>query len=177
MEKTCSSCVDKLAQKLITHHKIDMIYAYELAEKGIERVENRDLPLPKVESGNPTDYTQTCTQGTCAGVNTCLDGTPCTTGAQCTGTCSASGSCGCPDPLPNSHLETACDYTCNKAGVCAKCVAYECTPTCTLHTDCYNGTCGYNCDPPRIWNPVTLTCDLPAVAEKILGDGIVFATN
>jgi len=38
----CQSCVDKLARKLLAHHpRLDLIRAFELAERAVERVEAR----------------------------------------------------------------------------------------------------------------------------------------
>jgi len=160
----CGSCVDKLALKLVLHHKIDLIRAYELAEKGVERVENR-VPA-EIKSGNPTDYTLPCTQGTCTGVDpttTCTKiGLDCTVSSNCVGgSCKVTGSCGCPAPVAHSTLISNCTITCAPIGTCAKCLFLTCVPTCTRST-CTNGTCGYDCDEGYVWNPVTLACELPA---------------
>jgi len=167
----CGNCVDKLARRLFQHHKIDMIRAYELAEKAVERVENRAVPSPEIKSGNPTDYTQTCTIGTCikSTTNCAKAGAYCELDADCSGgVCLAEGTCGCPAPLANSHQISGCSVGCVVSGTCAKCnkVKAVCAPTCA--TSCASGTCGYDCDPPRIWNPVTLTCDLIPVPAKPL---------
>jgi hypothetical protein len=44
----CKTCVDKLAEKLIDHHRaqLDLIRAYELAEKGVIRAERRRSKCP-----------------------------------------------------------------------------------------------------------------------------------
>jgi len=176
----CGNCVDKLARKLMGHHKIDMIRAYELAEKAVERVDNRGIQTPIVKSGNPTDYTKVCTQGTCkdSGIECTKAGLPCTKNTDCIGgSCQSTGSCGCPAPLANSHQVSGCTVTCGTStGTCAKCVAPECAPTCKV-TDCYVGTCGYDCDTGYTWNPVTSTCELAAVAHKFQGDGLTFVTT
>ena len=67
MKKPCCSCIDTLAHKLIEHHKIDLIRAYELAEKGVLRVENRETPQIFSGKGNPSDYSKSCINptGTC----------------------------------------------------------------------------------------------------------------
>jgi hypothetical protein len=174
----CYSCVDKLAHKLMRRHKIDMIIAYELAERGVERVENRSIKTPtEIESGNPTDYTQACAGGSCAASSGgCTKiGVYCLSNVTCVGgSCAVSGSCGCPAPLLNSHKVSECSVVCAPTGTCAKCTDNFCTPTCGIN--CASGTCGYDCDPPYIWNPVTHQCELPAVAEKIQGDGLTFAS-
>jgi len=173
----CGSCIDKLAFKLMRHHKIDMIRAYELAEKGMERVENRAVETPIVKSGNPTDYVLPCAQGTCidSGIECTKAGLPCTTNANCIGgSCVSTGACGCPAPYPNSHQTSGCTVTCGAStGTCAKCVAPECVPTCKV-TNCILGTCGYDCDVGYVWNPVTHLCEPLAVAKKPLMDGFVF---
>ena len=172
----CGSCVDKLAIKLMKHHKIDMIRAYELAEKGMERFETRPS---EVESGNPTDYTKACVQGTCdLLVGSCTkEGFYCTTNTQCVGgSCQVTGSCACPAPLPNSHQVSGCTVTCAiTSGTCAKCSGNECVPTCQA-VSCSTGNCGYDCDVGYTWNPVTLTCELP-VTVKFQGDGLTWVTS
>jgi len=172
----CYSCVDKLAYKLMNHHKIDMIRAYELADKGVERVESSQIEgPPKVESGNPTDYTQTCSSGTCLpSIAGCTkEGIYCTGNPTCVGgSCAVSGSCDCPAPLPNSHKISNCSVVCAVTGSCARCIDNYCTPTCG--TNCSTGICGYDCDTGYTWNPVTHQCELPAVADKVQGDGLTF---
>jgi hypothetical protein len=176
----CGNCVDKLARKLMGHHKIDMIRAYELAEKAVERVEDRGVNHKiEVKSGNPTDYTMTCTNGTCSPVMaTCTKwGYPCTKASDCVGgSCTTSGACGCPAPKSNSHQVSGCTRTCEAAGVCNKCVGLECSPNCSV-TGCTAGTCGYDCDVGYTWNPVTLQCELPAAVHKFQGDGLTFVTT
>lgn len=161
----CESCIDKLARRLMQNHKIDMIRAYELAEKAIERVENRDVKTPEVKSGNPTDYTKPCTQGTCADSYGCTkEGLPCVTALDCAGgTCTVTGSCDCPSPLSHSHQVSSCSQLCGITGTCQKCIGNECTPSCAV-ISCSSGTCGYDCDSGYVWNPVTLACELPSVA-------------
>ena len=42
----CDSCVDKLAFRLIQNHKkLDLIRAYELADKAVNRFEQRQVSL------------------------------------------------------------------------------------------------------------------------------------
>jgi hypothetical protein len=113
------------------------------------------------------DYVQDCIQGTCAGVDpntTCTKaGLPCTISANCAdGSCQVTGSCGCPAPKANSTQVSGCSYTCVAIGVCARCIGPTgekyCEPSCSRIT-CSDGTCGYNCTPPRVWNGVA--CVLP----------------
>lgn len=172
----CGSCVDKLAKKLMSHHKIDMIRAFEFAEKGVERVENRDAQIFS-GIGNPTDYSKVCSVGTCvASEAACImSGEYCTIASDCVGgNCSVSGACGCPAPLANSHQVSPCTVGCSVTGTCAKCLAHMCFPTCLA--TCAAGTCGYNCDTGYIWNPVTLKCELPVTAKQIIMDGFVLIT-
>lgn len=160
----CSSCVDKLAYKLMNHHKIDMIRAYELAEKGVERTENRPSETFS-GTGNPTDYSKTCTAGTCTGSSSgCTkEGLPCVTNTNCVGgACIVSGDCGCPAPLAHSHQISVCSKVCTASGTCAKCVSLFCSPTCGV-SSCLTGTCGYDCDVGYVWNPATLQCEIPIV--------------
>lgn len=176
----CSSCVDKLAVRLMQNHKIDMVRAYEIAEKGMERHERAEAEpfINEVKSGNPTDYTQTCIQGTCyEDGSTCNAGAPCTISSQCTGICKVTGSCGCPAPLPNSHLVTACSVTCTAAGTCVRCIGApgekECVPNCYA-LSCLTGTCDYECDSDHVWNPVTLTCDPIPVVTVSSSQGVPY---
>lgn len=152
---SCESCVDKLARKLMGHHKIDLIRAYELAEKGVERVEDRKN---EVKSGNPTDYTVACVAtGTC----TCE---PVETWCERTiDNCSAAS---CIPPKSHSHaVSSSCAPT-------YKCGLFRdyCIPcTCKI-----SGTCNYDCDTGYVWNPVTLECEVAPVgiASKRLLVGV-----
>jgi len=170
----CGSCVDKLAKKLMERHRIDMVRAYELAEKAVERVENRDSPNIEnalIKSGNPTDYTQACNSSVPNG--TCRLGTTCTSVSVCRqGFTCPTPSPICPDPLPNSHLvDNTCAYT--KSG--CVCAYIDSTRTCDGSPSCVkSGLCNYDCDEGYVWNPVTLACELPAVgvASKRLLVGV-----
>lgn len=155
----CCSCVEKLAYGLMTNHKIDMIRAYELAEKGIERYESRKKQpqIVKIKSGNPTDYTQSCTK---TGSPNCkAPGTACSGGNPCIidiGTCA----CGCPSPLLNSHQVSNCSavasFSCPCRAVILVCLAGSCTGCA--------GTCGYDCDVGYVWNGVA--CVSPVTVKK-----------
>jgi hypothetical protein len=173
----CGACVEKLALKLMGHHKIDMIRAYELAEKGVERFEARNPQPPPQPVGHMTDYTQPCLLGTCDYVSfSCTkEAYPCTISTDCVGgACAYTGTCACPTPSKaNSHyVGNTC--LCSGAGTCVKCVSFECSPQCS--SKCY-GLCSYDCDTGYVWNPATQQCELPAVTKEILGDGIVFAST
>jgi hypothetical protein len=173
----CCSCVKDLAYKLLEHHKnLDLLRAFELAEKAVERVENREKPQsPQILSGkgNPSDYTQLCVGNCAGGACSCYTyTTSCTRSAQCykTNTC-AGGACDCPDPLPNSHWVSD---TCNCVASGCLCFDLVCIGTCSCGC---SGTCWYDCDEGYVWNPVTHQCEIPAPpAKETIGDGIVFAT-
>jgi hypothetical protein len=160
----CGSCVDKLAKKLMEHHRIDMIRAYELAEKGVQRVENRAdntvaLQPQIVSLGNPSDYSQACTNCGkycgCYKVETCVRSTDCQDVETCSGL-----SC-CPSPLPHSHLvangcgNVSPSYRCS-------CRSGACSGSCTCNP---NGSCTYDCDEGYVWNPTTLQCEPVAVIK------------
>jgi len=162
----CLSCVDKLAYKLMSHHKIDMIRAYELAEKGMERYE-ANLPIPPQETqetiifSGGSDYSQTCNN--CAKSCNCDAVPSCTLASQCRDLATCVGLSCCPSPLAHSHqvsngcTDVTCTYYC-------KCTANECdgSANCLPH-----GTCSYDCDVGYVWNPGTLQCEVP-VTTKIL---------
>ena len=140
------------------NHRIDMIRAYELAEKGVERVGLRSLNLPPkpLPLDDPTDYTQTCTpHGSCACYTTttaCYDPTECVN--MDTQTCT----CDCPAPSKaHSHAESnTCssrlDYTCTCTMGTHKCATGK-----TCACGC-NGICNYHCDPGWHWDVATSTC-------------------
>lgn len=169
----CGDCVSKLAFKLLRNHsKLDMIRAFELAEKAVERVENRTI----IKKGNPSDYTQNCTLGTCAKDDSgCTEkGNYCTAHSHCVGgDCAVTGECGCPAPLEHSEKVSDCTVTCLPTGRCENCLimAEICVPTCAT-TACTVGTCGYDCIPPYYWDGEA--CVLP-VEKQPVGDGLTFA--
>ena len=159
---TCFSCVEKLAIKLMSHHKIDVIRAYELAEKAVERVaKNRppDLPHPL---DDPTDYTQACSP--CVPAGDCFNDEYCAVAADC----NAGWDCYpvCPAPSKaNSHLEGS-TCACAKTGGTCGCQLHVCIGsigTCASPT----GLCNYHCDAGYVWNPVTLTCDVVAGGQQL----------
>lgn len=159
----CGNCVFDLARRLVKHHKIDWIFALESAEKGVERVENRE---PDILAGveGLDDYTQAClpsspTVVACPEASIrCFTGTDC---AELTQTCSSAS---CPAPLPNSHYVS---NNCTKVVyvTCQECISRRCKTTGTYKCA---GTCGYDCTPPYVWNPITLQCEIPPIPAKPL---------
>lgn len=133
----CGSCVDKLAKKLMLHHRIDMIRAYELAERGVERAS------PQVLSGkgNPSDYSLACP------INICYWNPR-------TYVCSTLHTCVCPTPLPYSHWVSG---ACTQTALCDQDTQLDCDAVAC------NGTCYYDCDAPLVWNPISLQCEVPIV--------------
>jgi hypothetical protein len=105
------------------------------------------------KSFNP-DYTQACTQSTCALVaNVCNVGEYCTNATACALVvpCSKTGSCGCTTPLPHSSQLSGCTITCAVTGGCG-CVSHGCTINTCAIVSCLTGTCGYICDGGYTWN-------------------------
>lgn len=166
----CGSCVHTLALKLIAHHRnLDFIRAFELAEKAVERVEQRDrdpetrslTEQEKAELPFDPDYTQACIIG--GSQTSCIPDDPCDSVDTC--------SCSCPSPSKaNSHYVSdtcAAQGLCRYAGgVCTKrgcnCAASTSTPYCY-----------YACDTGYVWNPVTLLCEAVAVAAVDAFDELV----
>lgn len=150
---TCGGCVDKLAFKLVKHHKhLGLIRAFELAEKAVERVEHRKVGVGVV---GKDDYTQDCVGAThpdYCGTQMCLPREPlgCTIRSACSGTCD------CPDPLENSHQVTD---GCDCEDCCPNYAIWNCPEGCNC--PCV-GTCGYDCDDGYEWNPVTEQCEFIA---------------
>jgi len=145
-----------------------------------EKAEAKPL-LVEIKSGNPTDYTQTCSWGTCVSslAGCTKNGLPCTISSECVGgSCVPVGACGCPAPLVNSHQETGCSTVCGQTGYCNSCRGpvgeKYCWGTC-VRSGCNLGTCGYECDVGYVWNPTTLKCELPVTAKREIMDGFVFA--
>ena len=158
----------------MSHHKVDMFRAYELAEKGVERHENADtLKGEQVKSGNPTDYTKAC--NTCpapSGDTTCNSGALCTQLYTCrVHTCNPTT---CPSPLANSHLVSS-TCTCSRGG--CNCNALRgCRGKPTYPPTCVtSGVCSYDCDDGYVWNSDTLQCELlpvVGIASKRLLVGV-----
>lgn len=144
--RVCGSCVHTLALKLLSHNnKLDLIRAYELAEKGVERVEKRRQIKPGIRGRD--DYTQDCVGSTpgypqFCGTQMCLPREPlgCTIRSACSGTCD------CPDPLENSHQVTD---GCDCEDCCPNYEIWNCPEGCNCH--CV-GTCGYDCDEGYEWD-------------------------
>lgn len=163
----CGTCVEKLAYKLMRNHNVDMIRAFELAEKGVERHETAEakavLPIQPLAS---YDYTLSCeASGVCICYGSAYD---CTASAQC-GPDDISCTCDCPTPKPHSHSvfsnctkKPTSNCSCDTVlGVCRD------GRTCTC--GCLTGTyCGYNCDFGFVWNPVTLQCEAAVVVGVVV---------
>ena len=166
----CGDCVDKLARKLMANHKIDMIRAYELAEKGVERVENRGQIQIKPKQptlDDPYDYTNSCTA---SGICYCrVTDYSCSVSTDCFYAPSATCACACPSPpKAHSHLES---NTCAVTHTTCPCTSYKC-----VQVNCVcgcSGLCYYHCDDGYVWNPATSECESAGVhysktiAEKI----------
>jgi hypothetical protein len=177
---TCTPCVASLAYRLMRNHKIDMIRAFEIAEKGIQRHEaNNPKPIsfegikPVTPEEKETltfdpDYSQSCTV---SGVATCYvyaDRHFCEDQYDCvkTNTCA----CSCPAASkPHSHYVSD---TCSVA-LSNSCICYiRCQNLGTILCGCA-GLCYYTCDVGYVWNPATQTCDpAPVTAHQIIGDGL-----
>jgi len=139
----CYTCLGKLAGRLMRHRGVDMIRAYELASKALERVEKRaEAPPPQQPEADP-DYTQPC-QATgdflCAFV-ICFSDADCpVTSSWC--------DVACPAPLPNSHLVS---HTC--IPVVPGCYCLFPDQVCIPRGPCgVTGLCSYDCDPGYVWN-------------------------
>ena len=155
----CCSCVDKLARKLFEHHKIDLIRAYELAEKGMERhekAETKTVTKKEMEAlGFDPDYSQICNP-----VFTCE------WDSEHVPKCYKVNLCTCPSPS-KSHSHYVSN-TCNTPVTCASLTTLS---TC-IKNYCI-GSCYYSCDAGYVWNPVTLQCDLIPVtlaSKRLLVD-------
>jgi len=152
------------------NHKVDWIRALELAEKGVERVEQRRGPQqPKIISGggNPSDYSQQCNN--CGKICGCYLVEECSVSTDCQDVYTCSGLSCCPDPLPNSH-QVANYCTDVLPGYACSCRRGVCSGACSCNG---YGTCTYDCDPPHVWDPILEECVLPA--KQPVGDGLTFA--
>lgn len=163
----CSSCVEKLAYKLLSNHpKLDLIRAFELAEKAVERVERVSYPASKPQRAPPADpdYTQPC------GCDCICKDISCTASAQCNTGAGTEKTCTCPRPsVAHSHyvgndcVVSTWSKTCKCDLVNEVCYG-DCTCTCT-------GNCYYDCDPGYVWNGSEC---VPAPTAKIAyTDGLV----
>jgi len=168
----CGSCVDKLAYKLMSHHKIDMIRAYELAEKGIERHEASKVETLTKEDeerlGFDPDFQTTCNV---SGLCWCQDGIYCVRATTCREWTSCQ--CGCTAvPKPHSHsVGNSCDHTMSGC----TCVGAKCGGDCICGC---SGNCYYSCDAGYVWNPATLTCDLIPIAVGVsVGNSVLIAVS
>jgi len=188
----CGICVNKLALKLIDHHRrnLDLVRALELAEKAVERYErnnsksevlNDTIQIQVVHSLSQAekdalsfdpDYTQSCNL-TVVSLGICSDGgVTCASIADCHNTntdCSHSGT-GCPAPLANSSLvNTTCVWTA-KAN-CNACIGI--THKCSSSYQCQNptGLCYYSCNTGYFWNGAACELIATSVTE---GDGLTW---
>lgn len=173
---TCCSCITDLAEKLVRHyaHKLDWINALCLAEKAVDRVEERkrgEIALSLKPSVVRTltveeqqrldfdpDYTQNCSaSGSCS----CrIKDYPCGSPNDCVGvgTCA----CNCPDPLPNSHYENdTCGVQRNHNCSC-NIRQSKCNPPGTCTCGC-TGLCYYACDDGWVWSEGQQECVLAGV--------------
>jgi len=156
----CGGCVKKLAFKLLKHHSnLDLIRAFELAEKGVERVEAKRKVNVSASSrwkrviyeGFNPDYGQSCTVG---GYCYCIYSVA---QRRCLGT-DNSCSCSCPDALPNSHYVSD---TCARVATCSS------PPGCGCDCSC-SGGCSYDCDEGYEWNGeecVEITAGQPYISR------------
>jgi hypothetical protein len=164
----CGGCVQKLALRLVQNHKIDLIYAMELAHKGMERHEQnqRTRPLETVE--HHTDITLSCvgsSGGGLCGTQGCRITAP--PYERCAGLGHCSGTCLCPDTPAHAH-KTSDDCSCDEC--CGNYGAGACPDGCSCHC---TGHCYYDCDVGYVYNPITGNCE-PVAGKQPLGDGIVF---
>jgi len=170
----CCSCRDKLALRLVRNHKIDLIRALEIADKGMERHEKSKEIRTVIKEKSvkalevDPDYSQVCASSK---TMSCPNaGVSCVEHAGCLeGTCPS----GCPAPKAHSHLVSdGCVSTITVTCVfCLLALPRKCraTGTCT-----YTGNCDYDCDDGYTYNPVTGDCELIAVAHQVQGDGLTF---
>ncbi|MEM3356761.1 MAG: hypothetical protein QW166_02925 [Candidatus Bathyarchaeia archaeon] len=133
----------------MSKYRIDLITAYELAEKALERVEKRTKPKPQpVDPPDPYDYTQPCQPNTNQTMNCPDAGMPCFANSDCAeGT---PGTCSCPAPKPNSSLV---GNNCSAVIVtsCQNCppATRKCASTGVWICQNY---CYYACNPGYVWN-------------------------
>ena len=168
----CFTCIDKLAKKLTSNYKVDLIRAYELAEKAILRVENRKSnPDLSATTGNPSDYSVACTS-TAKSMICPNGGNECGSPTQCPqGTCEPPWDCPSP-PKANSH------YVSNTCTAVIQLTCIRCVIVCREVGTCvYSGNCYYDCDDGFQWNPATQECEAIVAVEEVLGDGITFVTT
>jgi len=183
----CGSCVEKLARRLIANHsRLDLIRAFELAEKAVERheahkpksVEFRGVrSIMKEEEevlGFDPDYSAACSS---SGACSCYGLTiPCAENPDCLNP-NNSCACSCPSP-PKAHshyVNNTCVSTqahncaCNRSTM--KCYGSKiCRCTCS-------GQCYYTCDEGYVWNPTTQQCEPSAARQaRLLGDSLTSVT-
>jgi len=162
----CCHCVSELAFKLLKHHKkLDLLRAFELADKAVQRVEARTVSKEEEEQlGFDPDYSQSCVLG---GNCICLMGA-CVGHEDCY---NDSCTCTCPPPLPNSSYVSDTCVSSHSGCQCQivipplrACFDYGCSCGC-------NGVCYYNCNPPYVWDAGLGQCVLPS-AKTLITDGL-----
>jgi hypothetical protein len=161
----CGPCVQNLALQLVANHpKLDLIRAYELADRAIERVEARD-PKPLTPPAAPLSFCYTKICGACPAGYCLTAADPCSTIVDCE-ICDPPS---CPAADPHGHLTTN-TCTCSMDGGCT-CVAHKCGGS---PGTCRNplGSCYYDCDPGYVC--VGGACVPAAAARALLMDGLVF---
>ena len=173
----CCSCLHKLAARLMRNHKIDMIRAYELAEKALERYEQRKMRELNEKAGaldDPADYTKTTY---CDCTMDCPDaGKRCFSDSDCSeGYCSCTPPA-CPEPKPNSHLVSQ-QVLSSILTSCRDCVGTGFLKRCrSTGTRRYVRYCYYDCDEGYVWNPETEQCE-PVAVRRIYGDGLTWVVT
>jgi hypothetical protein len=178
----CDSCVEKLQKRLMARYDMGQFEAWDRAYSAINKAEVRILaegkPVKrgpraptwfeaqthKHKSGHNPDYVQDCT-----GTHVCdcrVVQKPTWRCAQLTACYTAGLGCHCPDPLENSH-----EVSDNCFNVC-RCSEYS-ADACPEGTTCYcQDNCGYDCDPPYVWDENAQACVLPT--GEYTGDGLTW---
>lgn len=187
----CFSCVRSLAYRLLEHHKkLDLIMAYEFAERCMERYEanhpHAELPeeqrkmtihtLTEEEKAQlpfDPDYSQACYVGSVP----CSDyGTSCTTQVDCVNTNLDSSHCSdllgeCPAPLANSSLVSS-DCVRTVSGYCTVCGGIPKRCSATARCTVVSGACYYNCNAGFVWNGSACVAISAGLKRLLVGVGL-----